>query len=106
MAEIKIPKNMIDDLRESTKAKLKQSLSEMEKIHLKNVVDEPSWAILEVLRPHLKGDLLYLSQKISYGDIEAVDEGDGYLRIEIPDENLSTDLPFEIGNVKVPAREA
>ncbi len=100
MAEIKIPKSVIDDFRKSSAAKLKGTTSELEKRSLQNIVDEPSWAMFSLLRPFIKGDLLYLTQQISFGDIEAEDRGDGYYRMEIPDTKLSLDLPPEFGKVK------
>jgi len=106
MALISLPKQLIDNYRKSSANRMDSSASDIEKRGLQSIVDDPGMAILAVLRPYLKGDLLHLTMMYTYGDIEVVDENDGYYRLEIPDNYLSEKLPVDFGSVLTPQEKS
>ncbi|HSB09651.1 MAG TPA: hypothetical protein VLM38_09215 [Blastocatellia bacterium] len=103
MADIRVPKELVDRFSASFASKVDKAESDLERRGLTAIRDDPGRAMLALLQPHLKGNILLLSTKYSYGDLEVEDRGDGYYHVDIPDEFISKTLPPEFGQAAHPA---
>jgi hypothetical protein len=100
MADIRVPKEHVTKFAASYASKVATAGSDLERRGFIAIRDDPGRAMIAILMPYLKGDILRLSLKYGYGDMEVEDPGDGYYHMEIPDEFISKTMPAEFGQAE------
>ena len=97
MALVSMPKQRVDSYRSAIAASPIETILDPDVRRAMELAKEDAGrAMLQLLAPHLKGNVLMLHMKYGYGSIDLIDD-DGFYRMDIPDEYLAATLPREFG---------
>jgi hypothetical protein len=103
MSVVAVPKDLVAKYQKLAASEIPKQTNELLRRGFEVARDDPGRAMLHVLQPYLKGDTSMLHISYGYGSLDLVDDGDGLLRMDIPDKYLASNLPPEWGTVQPPA---